>query len=108
MTRVTVNPGVCGMVSTITVSKKDRWQVNLKIDSKCEMIIKIGEELAEMDMRDAMKPQSESSVYKCASKVRSHTACPVPMAILKAMEVEAGMALPRPVSLTFEPVNREK
>ena len=103
MTRVKVEPGVCGMVSTIEVSK-DGMKMNLKIDSACEMVKQLGEGLAEVSLRDALKPHAESIVYEWASKVRSHAACPVPMAILKAIEVEAKMALPRPVSITFEPV----
>ena len=103
MTRVTVNPGVCGMVSTIDVSRDGQWQVKLIINSDCDMVKELGEKLAQIDLRDALKSQAESIVYEWASRVRSHAACPVPMAILKAIEVEAKMALPRPVSITFEP-----
>ncbi|MBI4316389.1 MAG: hypothetical protein HY679_10665, partial [Chloroflexi bacterium] len=30
-----------------------------------------------------------------------HTACPIPAAILKAIEVEVGIALPKDVTITF-------
>ena len=102
MTRVTVNPGVCGMVCNIEVSKVDGQQVNLKIETKCDMICELNKELNILGLRDALKPPGESIVYDCASKCRMHAACPVPAAIIKAIEVEAGMALPRPVSIEFE------
>jgi hypothetical protein len=102
VTRVTVNPGVCGMVCNIEVSKVDRQQLNLKIETKCDMICELNKELDVLGLRDTLKPPGESIVYDYASKYRLHAACPVPAAIIKAIEVEAGMALPRPVSIEFE------
>jgi hypothetical protein len=57
----------------------------------CAMAAKMGESLAEV-----------AKVYQCASECNLHAACPVPMAILKAIEVEAGLALPRPVLIRFD------
>jgi len=37
-----------------------------------------------------------------ASRDISHAACPVPSAILKAIEVEVGAALPQDVTMTIE------
>jgi hypothetical protein len=90
------------MVSTIEVSKNG-MNISLKIDTECKMVKQLGEGLAEVSRREALKPQVESAVYQWSSKVRCHTACPLPTAILKAIEVEARLALPRPVSITFEP-----
>ena len=102
MTRGTVNPGICGKVTTIEVVETDQWHVRLKLDSNCEMVTKMGESLAELDLRDALKSQVDSVVYKLASNFCSHASCPVPMAILKAIEVEVGMALPKSVFFKFE------
>jgi hypothetical protein len=102
VTRVTVNPGVCGMVCNIEVSKVDRQQYNLKIETKCDMICQLNKKLDVLGLWDTLKPPGESIVYDYASKCRMHAACPVPAAIIKAIEVEAGMALPRPVSIEFE------
>ncbi len=104
MTRVTVNPGVCGMVCTIDISKIDRQQVNLKIETKCDMVREMSEQSAIMKLRDVLKLPVDSIVYEYASKCQLHAACPVPVAVIKAIEVEAGMALPRPVSIEFDPV----
>jgi hypothetical protein len=106
VTRVTVNPGVCGMVCKIDISKIDRQQVSLKIETKCEKIREMCEQAAIMKLRDVLKLPVESIVYEYASKCRIHTACPVPVAVIKAIEVETGMALPRPVSIEFDPITK--
>jgi len=107
MTRVVVNPGICGMTVTIEAVKVSRRKVRVKISSDCEVVTKMGESLVELDQRDVLKPLLHSEVYQCASECSLHTACPVPMAILKAIEVEAGLALPRPVLVHFENTEQE-
>ena len=106
MTRVVVNPGVCGMTATVEVAKVGKRRIRVRITCDCEMVTKMGESLVELDQWDALKPLLHSEVYQCASECSLHTTCPVPMAILKAIEVEAGFALPRPVLVQFEPPER--
>ena len=102
MTRALVDPGICGKTVTIEVVKAGRRRVRVKVTTDCEKVTRLGESLLELDQWEALKPQVDSQVYKCASECRLHGACPVPMAILKAIEVEAGLALPRPVLVQFE------
>ena len=40
-------------------------------------------------------------IWQLAAKHRLHAACPVPVGILKAIEVEAGLALPADVSIAL-------
>ncbi|MBI4771144.1 MAG: hypothetical protein HY784_12220, partial [Chloroflexi bacterium] len=49
------------------------------------------------------RPMDESAVYQSAARHIRHTACPIPAAILKAIEVEVGIALPRDVHIQFQP-----
>jgi len=102
MIRGVIDAGICGKKTTVEAVEIGEFRVRLKIDSDCEIIAKIGKSLAEIDLRDAMKSQVDSVVYKLASKYGTHASCPVPMAILKAMEVEVGIALARPVFVRFE------
>jgi len=106
MTRVIVNPGVCGKKVTIEVEKSGKRGVKLNIISDCDMVNDMGQSLDEVDQWEVFKPPIDSPFYKCALHCRLHAACPVPMAIIKAIEVEAGLAVPRPVSLEFENVER--
>ena len=103
MTRVVVNSGVCGMTVTIEVTKTSRRRFKIEVTTDCEMLTKMGESLMEVDQKDVLKPQIHYNIYQCASECHIHTSCPAPMAILKAIEVEAGLALPRPVTVHFQP-----
>jgi hypothetical protein len=102
MTRAVVNPGICGMVATIEVAKVGKRRVRVEITSECEKVTKMGESPLELSQFDALKPHTDSEVYKCASEHHLCTSCPIPMAILKAIEVESGLALPRSVSVHLE------
>jgi hypothetical protein len=102
MTRVTVNPGVCGFITTIEVSKQEKRKVSIKIDSGCENIVSLGASLKEIDMRDMFKPRGENEVHVQAALNKLHAACPVPEAVIKAIEAELGLALPRDASIHFE------
>jgi hypothetical protein len=50
---------------------------------------------------EVFKRMTESAVYQSAAQHIRHTACPIPTAILKAIEVEVGIALPKDVTITF-------
>ena len=102
MTRAVVNPGICGMVATIEVAKYGKRRVRVEITSQCEKLTKMVESPLELSQFDALKPHVYSEVYQCASEHHLCTSCPIPMAILKAIEVEAGLALPRPVTVHLE------
>jgi len=102
MTRVIVSPGICGFETTVEAEKATNRRVSIKITSDCDQVAKLGESLAEVDAWDALKPREDSEVYRQASRHLLHTACPVPVAILKAIEVEAELALPADVVIHFE------
>jgi hypothetical protein len=101
MTKVVIHPGACGMLVRVEVEKKDAKTYSVRIDSECEMVLKLGKEIPELTMMDAFKRLLDNPVYTKAAICLRHVACPVPAAILKALEVEAGLNLPRDVSITF-------
>jgi hypothetical protein len=107
MTRVVVNPGVCGFISTIEVERVDKRTVRIVIVTDCEMVAELGKSIAEVGIWDVMKLFTDSEVYQGASNCGMHAACPVPSAIIKAAEVEAGMALPRDAVIHFESPNKD-
>jgi len=104
MTRAVVNPGICGMTATVEVVKVGNRKFRVEVTSDCEMVSKMAKSLVELGQQDVLKQLVDSDVYKYASGCRLHTSCPVPMAILKAIEIEAGLALPQPVLVYFENV----
>ena len=102
MTRVLIQPGACGMPVTVEVIKKDKKTFTVIITSDCEMVQKLGKELPELTMMDAFKRLLDNPVYTKGAACLKHVSCPVPAGILKALEVEAGLAVPREVRMVFE------
>jgi hypothetical protein len=89
------------MPATIEVEKKDSKTYAVKVGSECEMVVKLGKEISELTMMDAFKRVLDNPVYTRAATCLKHVACPVPSAILKALEVEAGLNVPKDVSIRF-------
>lgn len=101
MTKVVVNSGACGFSVTITVEKQKDGKITLAFDTKCEMVQKLLEDIAILERLAPLAGFQNNSVYKSAAKHLKHTACPVPSAILKAIEVEAGLNVPKDVLVRF-------
>jgi hypothetical protein len=105
MTQVEVYAGICGHSATIEVTRFDDQHVQVVIHSPCEQITAMNPDLACMQWKgkghQVFKRMTESVVYQSAANHIRHTACPIPSAILKAIEVEVGIALPADVSITF-------
>jgi hypothetical protein len=89
------------MPATVEVVKKEGKCFVVKITSQCEMVEKLGKDITELTMMDAFKRFFDNPVYRTGATCLKHVACPVPSGILKALEVEAGLNLPRDVSITF-------
>lgn len=101
MTKVKVNPGICGFSAVITAEKEKNKKVRIFIDTECEMVQKMIEDISVLDMRAAFAGYLNNPVCRSAAMHIKHVACPVPSAILKALEVELGICLPKDVSITF-------
>ncbi len=101
MTTVIVHSGACGFSTTITVQKQKDGKMTLALDTSCEMVKKLIEEIAVLDRFAPLAPLSNNPVYKAAGKHLKHAACPVPSGILKALEVEAGLNVEKNASIQF-------
>ena len=99
---VEVTSGICGFKTRIKAEKAEGRQIRVSLESDCEMIMKMQEDVAELDMMAAAFTRFlENPVYKSASRCLKHVACPVPSGIIKALEVEAGLCLPKNASIVF-------
>lgn len=101
MTKVLIQPGACGMPATIEVNKKDKKTFTVTVTSECRMVEELGKKLPELEFMDAFKRLLDNPVYTKGAACLKHISCPVPCGILKALEVEAGLAVPREVSIIF-------
>ncbi|MFP3896917.1 MAG: DUF6951 family protein [Anaerolineales bacterium] len=103
MTIVEVTSGICGFTTRIESSADASLQVALEITSDCSRIQEFAERLTEIPaLEEISQPMTETQTYRAAAACRLHAACPVPSAVLKALEVASGMALPADVHMTIE------
>jgi hypothetical protein len=105
MTHVSVEAGICGFTSTIEVSKLAAKRVRVDITSECEMVSKLGEQLHDVEWRDALILSENPLLCKGAHRYIRHVTCPVPIAVLKAIEVEVGLALAKDIVIHFDVAN---
>ncbi len=105
-TKVIINPGACGFTATVVVEKNEDKNFSVTITSECPMVSKLGTEILELTIRDAFKSLLNNPVYRKGAACLRHVACPVPSGILKALEVEAGLNVPKDVSITFAVVKK--
>lgn len=101
MTRVIVFSGICGFSTEIVAERVDKKKINIRITSECEMVRAMAQDISTLDMMVAFIGFMDNTVYKAASRHLRHVACPVPSGILKTLEVEAGLCLPKDVSIRF-------
>ena len=100
MARAHVDSGICGFSTTIEAVAGDGETVVLKIESGCASVRKLAAELKQVDpLAVVFGPAKDGPVLAVAARCRMHAACPVPVGIIKAVEVAAGLALPKSVSI---------
>lgn len=101
--RVTVDSGICGFQCLIEAWEEEKRQIRITISgSECKQIQRLSEKVKEMNLRDLFAPIGKNLVFSSAQSVGCHPSCPVPVAILKAVEVAMGMALPKDAVIRFE------
>ena len=98
---VNVMSGICGMITEIRATSDDPLKkVRLEINTRCEGIQKLAEELKEVDPMEEISFQGDGpKTFRMATKHCKHTACPVPSGIIKAIEVASGLALPKDATI---------
>lgn len=74
--------------------------MKLEIDTDCPHIQKLAEELTEVNPFDEIAFWGEGpKTLRLAVKHCQHAACPVPVGIIKAIEVASGLALPKDATI---------
>ncbi len=102
MSKVTVEPGICGFETTIEAVAEDKKNVRLSIETQCPNLKPLAEELTTADgYKECFAKVGESPVFVTVRKYCRHAACPVPTAIIKGIEVACNLALPRDVKMTI-------
>lgn len=100
-TKASISPGVCGL-QTLVIARAKGSFCSVAIDSPCTLVQSLAEELTEVDpLSEVIVKGAPPRIWQVAAKYHLHAACPVPVGILKAIEVETGLALPVDVSITI-------
>lgn len=99
MAKAEIFSGICGF-SAVVKTKMDGAQVTIAVDSDCDAIQRLGDELKAVDPWQEITFRGEGPLtLKMGVKHCYHPACPVPVGIVKAIEVEAGLALPKDATI---------
>ncbi|MDI9611897.1 MAG: hypothetical protein QM330_02385 [Acidobacteriota bacterium] len=99
MAQSEIMSGACGMTTKVTATMEGKV-CKLKIESSCKAIQEIAAELVEVDpYREISFRQGMPRILEMGHKHCFHTACPVPVGILKAMEVAAGLNVAKDPSI---------
>lgn len=102
MPRTEIAGGICGFTTTVDAQMEGDDCV-LAIASGCAGIMRMAAELPRVDpMREITYRGEGPLILEVAARHCRHTACPVPSGIIKAVEVAAGLALPKDASVRFQ------
>jgi thioredoxin reductase len=86
--------GICGFTAAVEARMEGRHCV-LAIDSDCDAIQRMSQELTEVVPFQEIAFRGEGPrTLRMGAKHCYHPACPVPVGIIKTVEIEAGLALP--------------
>lgn len=95
MATAEISSGICGFSATVN-AQMEGTKVKLSIESECQAIQDLAAELTEVDpFQEITFRGSGPRSLEMGAKHCYHTACPVPVGIIKAVEIEAGLALPK-------------
>ena len=102
MASLWVKAGTCGNEVVINAKKITPAKIELAFETNCEHVQALAGELKELNVGEEMsRPMNETEVYKLATKHLCRNSCIIPAAIFKAIEVTAGLFLPKPASIDF-------
>lgn len=100
MAKAEIYAGICGFHTTVIARKDDNSTVHLDIQSDCQGVMKFAAQLKEVDpFREFTWRRGGPLTLQVAPQCLTHPACPVPSGVIKAVEVEAGLALPADVTI---------
>lgn len=102
-----IDAGVCGFHTDVNTSSEDGMFVTFEIMSDCEKIRGLGEAMKAkppINAYEEISPVGNSvimaTVHECLKGCCA--GCAVPVGIFKSMQVAAGLALPKDISIHIE------
>jgi hypothetical protein len=105
-TKAQIEAGICGFQTTVRVQSEDEQHVTFDVETTCEKIRHLGERLKAQGPLDAYQEINPANGSRLMETVRASlpgccAGCAVPVGLFKAMQVAAGLALPKDVHIAI-------
>ncbi|MGQ9696954.1 MAG: DUF6951 family protein [Armatimonadota bacterium] len=100
MAQARIMPGICGLETVVQVCMTDSDTAEIQTATACDLVRSALEDLRSVTAVEAI---SSDCVAAACRRAGMHPACPVPCAVVKAIEVAAGLALPGSVRIDITP-----
>jgi hypothetical protein len=99
MAKAVIESGICGFVTTVETRMEGK-ACKISITSDCKAVQQLAQELTEVNpLMEISTRRATPQTLQMGLKHCIHASCPVPVGIIKAVEVEAKLALPKDVSI---------
>jgi hypothetical protein len=99
MARAEIHSGACGYTTTVNTTMNGKV-CQIAVESDCTAIQKLAAELTEVEPFKEISPRRQvPKTLEMGLKHCIHSACPVPVGIIKAVEIESGLNLPVDVTI---------
>ena len=101
LARAEIVSGICGFTATVE-ARTDGRRCTLSITSDCDAIQRLAADLTEVNPFQEISFRGEGpQALRLGAKHCHHPACPVPVGIIKAVEVACGLALPKDANIAL-------
>lgn len=99
--------GNCGFTTQVEATM-DGKTCKLSINSECAAIRKMADELTEVNpYQEISFNRAMPKIHEAGHKFCTHAACPMPVGIIKAVEIEVKLALPTDVQIKLSKTKTE-
>lgn len=104
---VTIQAGICGFNTQVRSTSDDDQFVTMKIESDCEKIMELAKIIEQKNPLDGYQELMASQILTAAAQQLKGgcAGCVVPAGIFKAMQVAAGLALPKDIEIKIDRVS---
>jgi hypothetical protein len=103
MAKARIEAGICGHYAEIEAQADENYQVRLSIESSCQHIQKLAANLSEVNaLNEISFRRGAPEILEKGAEFCTHASCPVPVGIIKTVEVAAGLALPQTATIVVE------
>lgn len=105
MAKAKIEAGSCGFQAYVEAKAdpEDNYNIQLKIESDCKHIQKLADDLTEVNaLGELSHRRGDPVILQKGAQYCTHASCPVPVGIMKTVEVAAGLSLPQVAKIEVE------